>query len=131
MTTTAFVDLEGPLRGWLRTQVPELGGRVFLSLPERVIFPAVSMSLLDGGLDLSEAPVAHALVSFSVWSSNRQEAAGVAWELVSVFHTARMQPLGAAQELLGARVVTGPLFSPDPDGFARYVVDVAVSVRVT
>ena len=99
-------------------------------MPERCTYPALELSLVDGGIDPGEAPVANALVSFSAWDTNRAGAAGLAWSLVSVLHSARMEALDGTVTLLGARVVTGPIFRPDPDKFARYVTDAAVSVRV-
>lgn len=130
MTATLYVDVERPVRAWLRSNLTSASGRVFLALPERCAYPALEMSLVDGGIDPSEAPVANALFQFSAWSNRRDEAADLAWALVDLLHGARTVTLDATLTLLGAQVVTGPVFRPDPDKFSRYIVDAALAVRV-
>lgn len=134
MTATGlFVDVETPVRDWLRTvNLSGIGERVYVGLPAGATLLALEVSLLDGGITAGEAPVADTQFSFSVWGekSQRAAAASAAWSLVSVLHSVRSTPLSTLT-LLGARVVLGPVPRFDPDGTPRYLLDAALTVRVS
>lgn len=132
MNTRTFVDPEAAVRDWLKNQITGIGDRVFLSLPERVTLPAVDLLMLDGGIDSSEAPLAHVLFTFSAWGrkGNRPEAAAAIWSLASVLNSTQGGTLLSANvAFMGAQMIAGPSFRPDPDGTPRYVLDAALTLR--
>lgn len=129
--TATFVDCERPIRDWLRTaNVGGIGSRVYVGLPTDVTYPALDMSLVDGGIDPGEAPVANALISFSAWADTRPAASEVIWALVDLLHSSRYVVLDSTLRLLGVRIVTGPIPRYDADGFHRFILDAALAVRV-
>ncbi len=130
MTNAAvYVDVEKPIRDWLRGQsVTGVGARVYVDLPNGVTYPAISMALLDGGIDTSEAPIANALLTFSVWAESRTEAQAAAWSLVSKIQSLRYASMTTAV-CQTAQVSLGPIYRPDPDGFARFVLDAVFSMK--
>lgn len=128
MNTATYVDVEGPVRAWLRgLNLNDVGARVFIGLPERNAFPAISLALIDGRLDAGEAPLANPVITFSVWGGSRSQAAAIVWALCSAIGSVRSVDLTSLR-LMGAEVITGPVFRPDPDGKPRYVVDAAFAV---
>lgn len=131
--TDLFVDVETPVRDWLRTQgLNGVSERVYVGLPAGAVLPAIEVTLLDGGITASEAPVADASFSFSVWGERTQRptVASVAWALASLLHTVRTTDLSTTLALLGARVTLGPVPRFDADGTPRYLLDAALTVRV-
>ena len=125
-------DVEGPIRAYLRAlAITGIGTRVFLGVPERATYPLVDMTLLDGGVQPGESPLAAVYVSCSVWGGARQATAAAAWDLVSKLEsTASGTPFGLTLVCMGASVVLGPLWRPDPaDGRPRYIVDAQITVR--
>jgi hypothetical protein len=132
MTAKTLPDVEGPIRTWARAlNLTNVGTRVFLGLPERCTFPAIDMTLLDGGFQPGEAPLANVLVSFSVWGGTRQQAASGAWALASAIESLRATTFDSTLTGMVGQVVTGPLFRPDPDKKPRYLVDASLTVRPT
>ena len=131
--TTTFVDVERPVRDWLRTQaVAGLGARVYVGVPTGATYPLLGMELIDGGVMPGEAPVADALFQFSVWGNTNQDRAAVqaaAWALVAVLQATNHAILDGLV-LLGARIVTGPVPRYDADGTPRYLIDAALTLRV-
>lgn len=131
--TVTFVDVERPIRDWVRDQnLDDIGERVFVGLPTGATFPAISMTLVDGGVLPGDAPVADCLVQFSVWSDSpqgRSTVQPIAWALVALLQATNHASLDGLV-LLGARVITGPVPRFDPDGTPRYVIDAAMTVRV-
>ena len=134
MSTDLFVDVESPVRDWLRTEsVPFVEDRVYIGLPNGVTFPALEMMLMDGGIEPGEAPVANALFSFSVWgedasAASRSAAKAGAWALVSLFVSTNHADLDDGLTLMGVRIVTGPTPRYDPDGTPRYQIDAALTL---
>lgn len=133
MNTETFVDVEGPVRAWVRTlNLPHVSTRVFLGLPERCTFPALDMQLMDGGTQgTSEAPLANPLFTFSVWGTKQQrvDIAQTAWALCSAIRTLRYTTVDGLV-LLGGQIVLGPLPRWDPDGTPRYQLDASLALRV-
>lgn len=128
-----FVDVEGPVRAWLRTQSIGVSDRVFLGLPERCAYPALDMALIDAGIQPGEAPLADAAFTFSAWAAkgSRSTASDVAFALVSLLlSTPARTPLDDTLVFMGAEILLGPVFQPDDDGQPRYLVDAAITVRV-
>jgi len=130
MTNAAvFVDVEQPIRDWLRGQsVTGVGARCYVGLPQGVTYPAISLALLDGGIDLGEAPIANALVSFSVWAATRPEAQAAAWSLVSKIQSLRTVLMSTAI-CQTAQVTAGPTPRTEPDGFERFVIDAVFCMK--
>lgn len=130
-----FVDVEKPVRDWLRAQsLTGIGTRVFLGLPERCAYPAADISLIDGGIMAgTETPLADCRFTMSVWGGARPATAAASWELASALEN--MTP-GTALDApttcygMGGRVILGPLYRPDPnDNKPRYILDFVVTVR--
>lgn len=130
MTTAVFVDVEQPVRDWLRDQsIVGVDDRVFIDLPNGVTYPCVSLALVDGGIDPSEAPVANALFSFSAWADDRPAAQAAIWSLVEILQTLRYADLQTLA-CYGAQIEVGPTPRPDPDGFPRFTLDARLALRV-
>jgi hypothetical protein len=130
-TLTAFTSVEQPVRDWLRTQaITNISTRVYVGLPSDATFPAVEVTLLDGGIQAGEAPVANAMFSFSVWGSleTRTETTAAAFALASLLHTLRAVDLDDDLVLHSAQVVLGPVPRFDGDGTPRYVIDAALTL---
>lgn len=134
MNTKTFVDVEGPIRAWLRgLSLTGVGSRVFLGLPERCSYPAADLTLLDGGIQAGEAPLADVYLTCSVWGGARPAAADAAWEIANAVEnlkagTALDSPVTCYG--MGGTVVLGPVYRPDPaDNRARYLLDLLITVR--
>lgn len=129
--TRTFVDVEGPVKAWLRGQsISGVSSRVYIGTPERAAEPFIAMTLVDAPLDASEAPVAMAQIQFDIFAATAQAAADAAWSLVSKCESI---PDGTALDstlrCCGARKILGPTYRPDPgDGHPRYVVDIEFTV---
>ncbi len=134
-STTLFADVEKPVRDWLRDQaLSGVSDRVYVGLPNDATFPALEVALVDGGVQPGEAPIADVLFSFSVWAgdvSQRTTVAAVAWALASLLQSTTHADLTGGLTLLGARVLVGPVPRFDPDGTPRYLLDAALTVRVS
>lgn len=132
MSTTLFTSFEAPVRDWLRTvALTGIGARVYVGLPTDATFPAIEVTLLDGGVMPGEAPVANAMFSFSVWAgdkSDRTTVASAAWALASLLQSTVTTDLGGGVRLLGCQVVLGPIPRFDADGLPRYMVDAALTL---
>jgi hypothetical protein len=131
MALKVMPDVEGPIRAWVRSlSLTDVDSRVFLGLPERCTFPAVEMTLIDGGFQTGLAPLADVVVSFNVWGGTRQQAASITWALGSAIESlASGTTFDSTLAGMGGSVVTGPLFRPDPDNRPRYLLDAAITVR--
>lgn len=132
--TKTFVEVEGPVRAWLRAQaLSGIGSRVFFGVPDGATFPLITLALLDGAPQAGEAPLADPIISFDVWGGSKAEASAAAWSLVGAVESiAAGTPLDSPETLRceGASVVLGPAFRPDPaDDKPRYVVDVMFTVK--
>lgn len=133
--TRLYVDIEGPLRDWLRTQ-PDLlaflgAPRVYIGIPNGVTFPLVNLQRVGGGPDGSDTNVENPLIQVDCWgrTGSRPNAAALAALVASVFASQTRTPLPNGPVLLGARVTLGPLWRPDPANDApRYQVDVQLTV---
>ena len=132
MTTTAFASVEGPVRDWLRTEnLTGIGARVYVGLPTDATFPAIEVTLLDGGIRPGEVPHAHALFSFSVWAGDKSDRVAVsdaAWALASLLQSTNYADLDDGLRFMGAELQLGPVPRFDPDGLPRYVVDAALTL---
>jgi len=131
--TAVLVDVEQPVRDWLRTMnLTGVGSRVYVGIPTGAAYPLLDVQLLDGGIQPSATPLAVPLFTFSVWGDNRSQRGTVkdaAWALADL-----LQDVGAATltgcVLLDAQVVLGPVPRFDPDGAPRYLLDAALTIRV-
>lgn len=67
--TTTIPDVEGAIRDWLRQQpaiTALVDNRVFFGVSGDV-FPQITVRLIDGRMDLSEAPISGDLIQFDCW----------------------------------------------------------------
>lgn len=119
------VEVEGALRAWLRTTTP-VGTRWYFGAPLTPVFP---LGILDvtGVIPVPGlVPVDQATVRLDLWgarATDRYTIAGLAQQLrTSIDSTPSGTPMGAAT-CLGATVISGPRWQPDPDdGKARYIM---------
>ena len=134
MSTDLFTPVEGPVRDWLRTaSLPGVEDRVYVGLPGDATFPAVEVTLIDSGIQPGEAPVAHAMFSFSVWAAGatgaqKTAAAAAAYALASLLLSTNHADLDDGLVLMGSEIVLGPLPRTDPDGTGRYQLDAALTL---
>jgi hypothetical protein len=133
-STSLFVDVEEPVRDWLRSaSVPVIEERFYIGLPAGATFPACEMALMDGGVQPGEAPLANALFTFSVWgadasAASRASAKAGAWALASLFLSTNHASLSDGLTLMGVSIVTGPTPRYDADGTPRYQLDAALAL---
>lgn len=130
-----FVDVERPVRDWLRTQaITNIGARVYIGLPSDASFPALEITLLDGGIQPGETPLADALFSFSAWGENPDtespDIQDAIWSLAALLQSTNHAALDSTLVLMGAQIVLGPVPRIDDDGTPRYLLDAALTVRV-
>lgn len=130
-----FVDVEGPLRDYLRTVsslTTLVGQRIFLGIPSGgTTLPFIQLSRVGGGPD-ALTPLDHAEISFSCWGADKQEAGDLSAALVSV-----LESMVAGTELesglkCGGASVLLWLWSPDTSTDkpgARYIVDARLTVK--
>jgi hypothetical protein len=135
MSTTLFTALEGPVRDWLRTQ-SITSTRVYVGLPADATFPAVEVTLIDSGIEDTEAPIAHAMFSFSVWAAGttgaqKTAAASAAYALASLLLSTNHAVLDDDLVLMGSQIALGPSPRYDPDGTPRYVIEAALTLVKT
>lgn len=129
--TKQFVDVEGPVKAWLRAQnIAGVDQRVYIGTPEGAQMPYVTLTLVDAPLDTSEAPVAMAQLQCDVWATTAEAAADAVWSLVSKCESiADGTQLDSTLRCCGARRILGPTFRPDPtDGTPRYLTDIEFTV---
>lgn len=130
-----YVDVEGPLRDYLRTLTTLtdlVGQRIFLGVPSSgTSFPFIQMSRVGGGPD-SLTPLDNAEMSFSCWGADKAEAAEVAAALVSVLESLQAGTEIASGLKCGGASVLLWLWSPDTSTdkpTARYVLDARMSFK--
>lgn len=134
MSLTLFTSVEAPVRDWLRTQsLPGVDARVYVGLPSDATFPALELTMIDGGVQPGDAPVANVMFSFSVWGSGttgvaRTQASATAWALASLLLSTNHAALDGTLVLRGAQIVLGPQPRYDADGTPRYVIDAALTL---
>lgn len=132
MSTTLFGSIEAPVRDWLRGEaIAGIDARVYLGLPTDATYPAIEVTLLDGGIAAGETPVANAAFSFSVWAGSKSDRATVdaaAWALASLLQSTNRADLDDGLRLMGAQLILGPVPRFDPDGLPRYVIDAALTL---
>jgi hypothetical protein len=132
--TATLVDVERPVRDWLRTQSLAVDERVYIGVPAGATYPAIDMTLIDGGVLPGDFSLAAPSFSFSVWgdgpNADRPALASCAWALADLLHTTNYAVLDSTLVLVGAVIQTGPLPRFDPDGTPRYLLDAALTVKV-
>lgn len=132
--TATFVDVERPVRDWLRTaDLDGIDQRVYLGVPERATYPLVDIALVDGGVQPGPTPLAVPLFQFSVWgdgpTADRATLQGIAWALVALLQgTDYAASDGSA--LMGIELISGPVPRYDPDGTPRYLLEAAIAMKV-
>lgn len=132
--TATFTDVERPVRDWLRTEsLDGIGQRVYLGVPGDATYPLIDISLVDGGVQPGDTPLAVPLFQFSVWgdgpNADRASLQAIAWALVGVLQATNYAASGDAA-LMGVEVVSGPVPRYDPDGTPRYVIEAAIAMKV-
>lgn len=135
MSVDLFTPIEAPVRDWLRGQAIT-STRVYVGLPRDTTFPAIEVTLIDSGVQPGEAPVAHAMFSFSVWGAttsgvDRTAAASAAYALASLLLSTNHASLDDGLTLMGAQIILGPTPRYDPDGTPRYVIEAALTLVKT
>lgn len=132
MTTTLFTSVEQPVRDWLRTVALDgIDDRVYVGLPTDATYPAIEVTLIDGGIATGETPVANAAFSFSVWAgtkADRTVVADAAWALASLLQSTNRAELDDGVRLMGAQITLGPVPRFDADGLPRYMLDAALTL---
>lgn len=90
MTARTFVDVEGPVRAWLRadaTVAAQAGTRVYIGTPkdvESIPGPWVSLFLVSDVPDPEgQTPLSRALVQLDCYGATRQAASRLAYALVT------------------------------------------------
>lgn len=138
---TAWPDVEGALRTWLRTQTDVttiVGNRVFFGIPRKAIettFPLVSIERVGGGADLSEAPVDLALIQIDCWGSlntNGDPLKATATTLVNAVRASLESVTTRTTLTTGVDVfginVESVVWAPDPDNDRpRYAITAEVT----
>lgn len=131
--TATFTDVERPVRDWLRGAGLSVDDRVYIGVPARATFPLIAVDLFDGGVLPGEAPLAASRFTFSAWgdspTADREQLAGIAWELVALLQGTDYANL-TSLVLLGAVILTGPTPRYDPDRTPRYQLDAALTLRI-
>jgi hypothetical protein len=132
--TATLVDVERPVRDWLRGQSLAVGERVYIGAPRDAVYPLIDMMLLDGGVMAGDTPMASPSFTFSVWgdspNADRPALAACAWALADLLRSTNHAVLDSTLVLTGAVIQTGPLPRFDPDGTPRYLLDAALTVKV-
>lgn len=135
MNTKTYVEIEGPLRTYLRTisaLTTVVGQRIFFGPPDAgTSFPFITFSRIGGGPQ-ANLPLDDAVVSFSVWGSTKEEAADVSAVLVGVLENIVAGTVLEAGVVCGGASVTLWLWRPDTSTdkpTARYLVDCRITVK--
>lgn len=138
-------DIEGALRTWLRAQpavTAIVGQRVFFGVPKAATeasFPMLTVQLVAGADEESDAPVDRSTVQVDVWGSLDESGNGRKAECTALMNAVRAAfrdvrgrtPLTAAVAAFGLNVV-GRLWLPDQDNDRpRYVLSVEVTSIAT
>ncbi len=133
--TATLVDVERPVRDWLRGRSLAVGSRVYIGIPSGATYPCIDMMLIDGGVQPGSTPLASPSFSFSVWgdgpNADRPALAACAWALADLLRSTDYAVLDSTLVLTGAVIQTGPLPRFDPDGTPRYLLDAALTVKVS
>ena len=127
-----FVDVEGPIRTWLRGHaqlIPVFGSRIFFGTPRGgTTTPWITMTRV-GGLPNLYTPEDYPLIQMDVWGGIKDRAATAvaAYHLASVIESASEKaPYYVGPVMIPAVAVVGfPRWLPDVDSDrARFVVQV-------
>lgn len=134
MTTATFLDVERPVRDWLRTAaLSGISTRVYLGVPGGATYPLIDVTLVDGGVQPGSTPLAVPRFQFSVWgdgpNADRAALQGIAWALVALLKATDYAESGSVA-LMGVDGITGPLARYDPDGTPRYLIEAAIAMKV-
>lgn len=118
------VEVEGAIRAWLRT-TPAVGARWYFGAPLTPTFPlgiidVTAVIPVPGGV-----PIDQATCRLDLWgakATDRYSIASIAQQLrTTIDSTPSGTPMGPTAVCLGATVISGPRWQPDPDdGKARY-----------
>ena len=127
------VECEGTIRAWLRT-LPVVAARWYLGAPLTPVFPlgildSVNVIPIPGGI-----PIDQATATLSLWGAkarDRYTIAALATTLRTMIDsTPSGTPMGPTAVCLGATVISGPRWQPDPDdGKARYILTAEFLLR--
>ncbi len=129
--TYLYVDVEGPLRTWVRSLATinalVASPSAFFGFPAGRALPVITMYRIGGGPAGGDHPVEEADVSFTVWAETKAAAAAIAAALVTALRNLASQVVEGV-ELKSVTNITS-LFQPDtstdPDT-PRYIVDATV-----
>lgn len=135
MLARPAVEAEGAIRAWLRTRAA-VGARWYFGAPLTPVFPLgivgdVAVIPVPGGV-----PIDQATAPLSLWGATARDKFTLA-ELARALKTdidsvPSGTPMGPAAVCLGATVISGPRWAPDPDdGKARYVLTAEFLLRPT
>jgi len=116
-----FVDVEGPLREYVRDQVASVNRRVFFEVNPKV--PATLAQVIIqriAGRDES------CLIQFDVWAASKAAAAEIAAELATALEA--LAHFTAAGAIVHGATVESVRWQPDPESNApRYIVEATVT----
>lgn len=135
---TAWPDVEGAMKDYLKTQVTGANQHVFLGVPNGVweapnMFPLLTVQRVGGGQDAGEAPIDLALIQIDVWGKLPTEGAGksqcwaVVGEVRDVLDAIRGATLIRSDVWAHGAIVNNISYAPDAaDGRPRYVITTQV-----
>lgn len=129
-----FVDAEYAFRKWLPKQ-PRMSvvKNVSFNFPSgsgtgSIVYPIVTLARI-GGLPDRNVPLDNPRISFSVWATNKEDAANGMLALCDTLYPANNVALNDKVYLYDVSV-DSVYYSPDTqNNLARYIVDVTAMVR--
>lgn len=125
-----FLDVEGAVRSWLRTQLPDLSGRVFFGIPAKSpILPLVTLQRIGGAPQFGESPLEDIRLSFDVWGLIKEDAINTLTALSEVITDIANVTMPLGVHCCYAKV-DSVLWRPDDEKkLARYVADATFTVK--
>lgn len=137
------VDVEGPVRDWLKLQGTPAADRIYLRNPTRCpvdgsgnALAYVTVARVGGAPEGGHARIDAPLMTFSCYARTGALASALAHALATIFESLPSGTSMPPMVFLGGSVELGPVQLADPDqpaagwpSRARYVVDVAMRVR--
>jgi hypothetical protein len=135
MATRLFVDVEGPIRTWIRAQGTPASGRAWFGTPKGAIptQPWITMHLVnDVPVPGGQAPLSQALVQFDCYAPLKSDAAALGAAVVTAAESLLAGTLLDSTLRCEAATVRRRQWMPDPaQNLPRYSLDVEFLVCAT
>ncbi len=119
-----YVDVEGLVRMWVQSAIPDVAVHFSLPTTDPVSLPVILVTRVGGS---ASGPLDQPLIQFDCFGSNKHQAAAVAYLLASALEELN-QP-GASRALLGADDIQIRSYSDVNDKVKRYIVEARVTLR--